>query len=383
MWLVALVFVGIPLAYIVSYGITTTQAAIHGTAVVALLIGYLAIRTLCVARPVFVLRLDTLAGEQVLKKLAIAMLLVMAAATIPALNAMRSLGDDYRILFFVEQGDIFGFDRFGFFLQIFTEYLAIPLFALALGHGRDRGWRICLILWAVLGTTITLGRWYAFFALALFVLSTDGNLGSRGKFRILLYCAGAAAAAVGGAILFTCRGEECEISGDLIVHGLTAGVAHYLYLPIEMVDAYKSTNAFSPNLFVGFIVYPFDLIGRFTGLYSVTYEYDKWGLLIQDYVHLPNIGSYNALVGQPLTSWVAAGLPGVALHYLVLGGLLGVRYQNSSIRHPLSTASGVTALASFFIPSLSGPMWLCTLVFYALLSTIAGRSWKRRSLASA
>lgn len=383
MWLVALVFVGVPLAYIVSYGITNTQAAIHGTAVVALLIGYIAIRSLCIARPVFVLRLDPLPGEQVLKKLAIAMLLVMAVATIPALSAMRSLGDDYRILFFVEQGEIFGFDRFGFFLQIFTEYFAIPLFALALGLGRDRDWRIYLILWAVLGTTITLGRWYAFFALALFVLSTDGTRGSRAKFRILLYCVCVVAAAVGGAILFTCRGGECEISGELVLHGLTAGVAHYLYLPIEMVDAYKSTNAFSPNLFAGFIVYPFDLLGRFTGLYSVTYEYDKWGLLIQDYVQLPNIGLYNALVGQPLTSWVAAGLPGVALHYLVLGGLLGVRFQNSSIRHPLATASGVTALASFFVPSLSGPMWLCTLVSYALLCTIAGRLWKRHSLARA
>lgn len=365
--LLLLTFTAIPVTYFLNYGITSPQFTIYLTTLVSVLLGFAATRVTCSIYPVFLRQNTTRLREKLAERIAILMLAVMLAA---ALIAIRDLGDDYRALFFTEQSKIFGYERFGFFLQIFTEYGALVFFSVVLTHSNDLKWRVYLLLWATLGTVITLGRWYILYALLLVVLTKASNLQRHSLARLLVKVIGGVSILIGGAFIFTCRGGACSFDLELIQHGIVAGIGNYLYIPIEMVPEYQENSDFGINLLVGFAVYPIELFGRITGLYGLDYEYDKWGLLIQNYVNLKNIGFYNALVGQPLTSFVAAGYVGIFVHYLCIGALSGICYYKSNSHHPIAVLSIVIATVSFFIPSLSGPMLVTSMIFFVIFRKI-------------
>ena len=366
MWLLLFTFMAIPVTYFLNYGITSPQFTIYLTTLVSVLLGFAATRVTCSIYPVFLRQNTTRLREKLAERIAILMLAVMLAAAFMALIAIRDMGDDYRALFFTEQSQIFGSERFGFFLQIFTEYGALVFFSVVLTHNNDLKWRVYLLLWATLGTVITLGRWYILYALLLVVLTKASNMQRHSLARLLVNVIGGVSILIGGALIFVCRGGACSFDLELIQHGIVAGIGNYLYIPIEMVPEYQENSDFGINLLVGFAVYPIELFGRITGLYGLDYEYDKWGLLIQNYVNLKNLGFYNALVGQPLTSFVAAGYVGIFVHYLCIGALSGICYYKSNSHHPIAVLSIVIATVSFFIPSLSGPMLVTSMIFLVI-----------------
>ncbi len=327
-------------------------------------------RTLCSNKPILMDMGKIDFKENLAEQVIFCMLSIMVFAALAALVAISELGDNYRMLFFTEQNDIFGYERFGFFFQIITEYGALALFSVVLTRSKDLKWRMYLIIWAILGTITTLGRWYAFYAFLLFVLTKKTMTQSNSFFNILLYIALALTSIMGGSLIFVCRGGECAFDIKTVIHGFTAGIGSYFYIPIEMVHKYYYNEDYGVNLFIGFLVYPIEIIGRTTGLYTIAYEYDDWALVVQNYVNLPNMGSYNALVGQPLTSFIAAGYFGLFFHYCLIGALSGVCYSNSNEKHPLAVVSLIVATASFFMPVLSGPMFVTSILSLFIFQNI-------------
>ena len=370
MWLLLITFLVIPVTYFLQYGFTSLQLNIYLTTFAAGFVGFSVMRYAC-SNYSFFSRADTQKLKQdVAEKMAILLLVTMLIVACIALVSIREMGDDYRAMFFTKQNHIFGFERFGFIFQILTEYAALAFFSIILTNSNEFKWKVYILMWAVLGSIITFGRWYIFYFILLMILSNAPSLNRLAIYRLLMYVSLSLIALVGGGLIFVCRGSECSISLDSILHGVVAGIGNYFYIPIEMVEVYKNNLDYGLNLFIGFTVYPFDVFGRITELYWLNYEYDKWGLEIQNYVNLENLGDYNALVGQPLTSFVAIGQVGVLIHYFCIGALSGICYYKSSQHHPLAMLSIIIAIVSFLIPSLSGPMLVTAIVFFIFFQKI-------------
>lgn len=261
-----------------------------------------------------------------------------------------------------------------FFLQMLSEFGGIAIFSIALANSKDKKWRRYLFAWVAMGTVITLGRWYILYGIFLLYLTKNQGVTRLKLKNRVFFLLLSLSAIIGGALIFMCRGEACEIEPSAIGQAVISGVANYLYIPLEMISEYKAEKGFGVNLLAGFSVYPIHFIGKITGLYELPYEYDSWALQIQDYVNLENIGMYNALVGQPLTSFVAAGYVGIFLHYFFGGLLVGTSKKSTSEYSALQVLSILVLLTSFLIPTLSGPMFLVCLLWYAILLSTCSRS---------
>jgi hypothetical protein len=218
---------------------------------------------ICIRVPLF--RLEAIhLKERLAQRIIILMLAAMSMTAFVSLDAMTKMGVDYRLLFFTDQDQIFGYERFGFLLQIFTEYGALALFSLILTQSSQWRWRAYLFAWAILGTVITLGRWYILYAALLFFITrTRRETGGSIK-RYLLYSIGFVFILIIGSLIFTCRGGECNFDLDLIRHGIVSGFGNYLYIPIDMISEYQQNSTFDLNLLVGFAVYPVEFFGRIT-----------------------------------------------------------------------------------------------------------------------
>lgn len=367
MKLLLVLFLGIPATYFFIYGGAASVAAAYILAAAGLGFGY------ALSKFIFMNKYKNLSASircWNLRRLEIMLQLVLVFMLISAFLALKSfliMGEDYRLLFFTEQKEIFGFERYGFILQLLAEYGGIVLFCIILTTSNDKKWRCYLLVWVLMGTIITFGRWFILYGIFIYYLTE--NLGvAKEKFKKdFIFLIIILLSAVSGVIIFNCRGESCELEPTAIGQGVLSGVVNYFYIPLEMFSEYEAESRYGMNLFFGFAVYPINFIGKMTGLYNFPYEYDKWALQVQDYVNLENIGIYNALVGQPLTSFVSAGYFGVFVHYL-MGGLLVGKSNKSVSKYGALQIISITVLStSYLMPTLSGPMFLVCLVWYAVL----------------
>lgn len=115
MKLLLMLFAGIPVSYLWIYGGSAVLIAIYAITVGALGLGYSISRIIStngfktLGASVRVWNLNLL--EIILKVLLGLMLISMLVAV----KSIATLGADYRLLFFIEQKSIFGFERYGFF----------------------------------------------------------------------------------------------------------------------------------------------------------------------------------------------------------------------------------------------------------------------------
>lgn len=375
MKLLLVFFMGIPATYFLIYGGSTSVAVIYVLTTAALSLGYAS------SKLIFINKLKN-HGASIrswnLRRLEVMLQVVfvfMLGSTFFAFKSFLIMGADYRMSFFFEQKEIFGFERYGFVFQLLAEYCGIVLFSIILTASKDRKWRYYLLAWVLMGTAITFGRWFIFYGILIYYLT--GSLGiAKEKFKNLIYFSLIIIlVALTGVLIFICRGESCEIDSAAIGQGFLSGVSNYFYIPLEMFSEYWNESRYGINLFFGFAVYPINFIGKMTGLYDIPYEYDMWAIQVQDYVNFENIGIYNALVGQPLTSFVSAGYIGVFVHYF-LGGLLVGKSNHSISKYGALQIISITVLStSFLMPTLSGPMFLVCFFWYAvLISTCKSRN---------
>lgn len=301
----------------------------------------------------------------------LSLLSIMTFFLIMAMPSIISMGIEYRVLFFEQQAAIFGFEKFGLLFSILTEYAGISLFSIILANDSRKKWKYALIAWAILGTAITFGRWYILYAIIIYIITdTDKNK----NMKIFYISVAIIFSIIANSLIFSCRGSACSLSNtEDFYHGLEFGVTNYLLIPIDMIDEYGWMNNFTVNLLIGFSIYPFYTIGKITGIYEIDYEYDKWTILIQDYVKLDNAGSYNALVGQPLTSYLAAGIIGIIIPYMVIGFLTSIYNKKMNYTSPLVPIATTVGASSYFIPSISGPMMITCMISYFIYSKLLMR----------
>jgi hypothetical protein len=374
MLLLMVLFAGIPVSYLWIHGGDSVLVAMYAITIGALGLGYIVSRIISTNKVKFPGAPARIWNFRLLERMLQIMLGLMLVSMLVAIKSIATLGADYRLLFFLEQKSIFGFERYGFFLQLLAEYGGIVIFSVLLVNSKEKKWRRYLLAWVAMGTVITLGRWFILYGILLLYLTEDqGATKSKFKNRVFFLLL-TLLVTVGGALIFMCRGESCEMEPSAIGQGVIFGIVNYFYIPLEMISEYQSERGFGTNLLLGFSVYPIHFIGKITGLYALPYEYDSWALQIQGYVSLENIGMYNALVGQPLTSLVAAGYAGIFLHYFVGGLLVGTSNKFTSKYSALQVLSIIVLATSFLIPTLSGPMFVVCLLWYAILLSACRRS---------
>jgi hypothetical protein len=372
MILLIILFGIIPLYYFYFYGYTELKITIYATTFFSLIFGYLCSEFMNISRK----KISYVSHQKYLdEKLAFRILntfgIIMFLILILASSSIFNLGTNYRSLFYTEQKAIFGFDRFGFIFQMFFEYISVSLFSIILIISDNKKWKIYLLLWIALGTAITFGRWYLIHGIIILLYAINGRSSIGFIFKNLKYLPAIFILLYFASLIFVCRGGACSSFSYIdISHGFQYGISNYFLIPIEMIDEYGSINIFSQNLFWGFSLYPIDYIGRFTSMYSISYEYDIWAEMVQRYVMLDNIGYYNALVGQPLTSYLALGYFGIFLHYSLIGFLINYKRHGSGKIHPIGLICLVVAVSSYFMPTLSGPMFIITLASYFIISKI-------------
>jgi len=287
---------------------------------------------------------------------------VMTYAFVMSLLAISKEGGLYRMFYFENKAAIFGFDGFGALFNIVCEYFAVVFFSQLMLERNFSKYKKYIYLWCLMGTVVTLGRWFILYTIILLAIPYFSKKGPALKINMnLIFKSALVLMFVVG--IFQFRGGEFVFEADIIFDALIKGVISELWIPLEMVAVYKDEVNYTFNLVLGFLIYPLFIISRATGVGHIEFEYDLWAVEIQQYVMLANQGLYNAHVGQVLTSYIGGGYLGVVFTFSIIGLLLGVGHFRSNIPHLFSVIAFITLVFSYLVPAVSGAMF-----FYMFIS---------------
>jgi hypothetical protein len=359
--IICMMFIWLPVAHGVVYSFSYHVLVLYGLCSSAICFGFLCGRLVSFHVPFFLSRPNDvgLKASSVCLKIIFS---VMTYAFVMSLLSISKEGGLYRMFYFENKAEIFGFDEFGTLFNIVCEYFAVVFFSQLMLERNFSKYKKYIYLWCLMGTVVTLGRWFILYTIILLFVpyfSKKGptlNINMNLIFKSILVVMFIVA-------IFQFRGGEFVFETDVLFDSVINGVIAEIWIPLEMVAVYKDAVGYSFNLVLGFLIYPFFIISRATGVGHVEFEYDLWAVKIQEYVMLDNQGLYNAHVGQVLTSYVGGGYLGVAFTFSIVGLLLGVGYYRSNIPHLFSVIAFITLIFSYLVPAVSGSMF-----FYMFLS---------------
>lgn len=354
-------FMWLPVLHGLIYSFSYHVLVLYGLCSSAITLGFFYGRILSFHVPFFVSRPDDIGPKTISVFLKI-IFSVMTYAFFMSLLSISKEGGLYRMFYFEDKAAIFGFDAFGALFNIVCEFFAVVFFSQLMLERNFLKYKKYIYLWCFMGTVVTLGRWFILYTIILLFVPYFSKKGPALKINmnlilrpiyVIIFIVG----------IFQFRGGEFIFEADILFNSLMNGVIAEIWIPLEMVAVYKDAVDYSFNLVLGFLIYPFFIVSRATGVGHIKFEYDLWAVEIQQYVMLDNQGLYNAHVGQVLTSFVGGGYLGVAFTFSVVGLLLGIGYYRSNTPHLFSVIAFITLIFSYLIPAISGSMF-----FYMFLS---------------
>lgn len=361
--IICMMFIGFPVAHGVVYSLSYHVLVLYGLCSSAIFFGFLFGRFVSFQLPLFVSRPNEVGSKTSSVCLKI-IFSVMTYGFVMSLLSISEVGGLYRTFFFENKAEIFEFEGFGMLFNIICEYFAVVFFSQLMLERNFSKYKKYIYLWCLMGTVVTLGRWFILYTVILLCVPYFSKKGPTLNINMNLIFK-AILVAMLTVVIYQFRGGEFVFEIDSLLNSLISGVIAEIWIPLEMVDVYKDEVGYSFNLVLGYLIYPFFIFSRATGVGHVEFEYNLWAVQIQEIVMLENQGLYNAHVGQVLTSYVGGGYLGVAFTFSILGILLGVGHYRSNIPHLFSVIAFITLIFSYLVPSVSSAMF-----FYMFFSAL-------------